>query len=627
MPHSNDRTIVTCAGDHQVRIFDIERTSRSSRPGVTNSGTPDRKVFKSHKSSVKRIVTEASPFYFLTCSEDGEVRQWDIRQPESAYPSHKHANIPPLISYSKHDIQLFTLSCSPSQPHYIALGGTHLHCFLHDRRMLGRDRLEERGQNGFSPSSSRNDDTISDSTRCVAKFAPHGQPRMTNTESRYITGCKLGTANPNELIVSWSVDLVYRFNILKDQQNSTMNQYGLDVQEDEASQAQTRKRKRTPATNSPSTGSNTRRRERRADDDDSYFVMSIGSNDPVSVPIPLRDLPFTFPREQVEDGGSDDEASTSHAQRVRTMKNSLSKSHFDHSPTRQYEEARNILKSSLIAFEQIDDYVSHRTYPMTDNSSLVDYELKLRNDRAKVWRYAQASGTLARVLMQVGFPGRSMDTKFRQSLRYFDTIRPAPREGSSPLERHEQFGYDFIKAVLLWLDSGVGAVLREFSPESEYVSAGSRRRFPVSRNASVDAIEKQLIPYLEGLATDMPIVYAGHGGAGDDPRQTDDLFRSEKEAVRALAREMKKTWSDLNGRDGEDDDTASKDTERRREALKLWAWKICFAILENAAIDVNYPFVEAAFGESTPGRRRDTSRPAAVNIDGTGMYCSHTLTC
>ena len=43
---------------------------------------------------------------------------------------------PPLISYSRYGLDLNTVSCSPSQPHYIALGGAHLHCFLHDRRML-----------------------------------------------------------------------------------------------------------------------------------------------------------------------------------------------------------------------------------------------------------------------------------------------------------------------------------------------------------------------------------------------------------------------------------------------------------------------------------------------------------
>src|SRR4051812_29207761 len=106
MPHTNDSTIVTAAGDTTVRIFDLEYSGRSSIPtqhatatgrrrsldnirrGVRflTSGDTGGKVFRSHGDRVKRIVTESSPNFFLTCSEDGEVRQWDLRQPESAYP-------------------------------------------------------------------------------------------------------------------------------------------------------------------------------------------------------------------------------------------------------------------------------------------------------------------------------------------------------------------------------------------------------------------------------------------------------------------------------------------------------------------------------------------------------------
>lgn len=35
---------------------------------------------------------------------------------------------PPLISYKKYGLDLNSISCAPSQPHYIVLGGAHLHC-------------------------------------------------------------------------------------------------------------------------------------------------------------------------------------------------------------------------------------------------------------------------------------------------------------------------------------------------------------------------------------------------------------------------------------------------------------------------------------------------------------------
>lgn len=96
MPHSNDRTLVTCAGDSEVRVFDIEYNGQSAVPSersnAASSGRALRfnniyngvrylsdantnaRVYRSHADRVKRIVTESSPHVFLTCSEDGEVR-------------------------------------------------------------------------------------------------------------------------------------------------------------------------------------------------------------------------------------------------------------------------------------------------------------------------------------------------------------------------------------------------------------------------------------------------------------------------------------------------------------------------------------------------------------------------
>ena len=99
MPHSNDRTLVTAAGDAEVRVFDIEYSGRSAKlatePNMATTGRGQRfqnmyrgvnylsdgntnaRIYRSHADRVKRIVTESSPNLFLTCSEDGEVRKLD----------------------------------------------------------------------------------------------------------------------------------------------------------------------------------------------------------------------------------------------------------------------------------------------------------------------------------------------------------------------------------------------------------------------------------------------------------------------------------------------------------------------------------------------------------------------
>lgn len=93
MPHSQDRTVITAAGDGEVRIFDLEysgqareassassRASEGRRRGrntvfdgvrYMSDGDTNCRVYRSHGDRVKRIVTESSPHLFLTCSEDG----------------------------------------------------------------------------------------------------------------------------------------------------------------------------------------------------------------------------------------------------------------------------------------------------------------------------------------------------------------------------------------------------------------------------------------------------------------------------------------------------------------------------------------------------------------------------
>lgn len=217
MPHTNERTIITASADCEARVIDIE------------GSVPKGKFRKlqTHDGPVKRIITEDSPFCFLTCSEDGTVRQWDTR----IDPGEVEADWPrPLISYAHYNIELRTMSCSPRQPHYIALGGDHLHCFLHDRRMSGRDKVRERG-GLFWLGKTTKTTIVEEATRCVRKFAPYGKQRMSKFDSgglitygHGITACRISDAIPNELIVSWSDDKIYSFDILRDDPSSINGQ-------------------------------------------------------------------------------------------------------------------------------------------------------------------------------------------------------------------------------------------------------------------------------------------------------------------------------------------------------------------------------------------------------------------
>ncbi|KAK6503524.1 hypothetical protein TWF481_008538 [Arthrobotrys musiformis] len=216
MPHSEDRTLISCAGDGEVRVFDVNY-SASSIDGTNSSfahsvrqtsrlsyGETNTRVYRAHRDRVKRIITENSPHLFLTCSEDGDVRQFDIRAPSDpsrtrlgrfSRDDDDYRDGPrPLISYRKSPLDLNTISVATSQPHYLALGGSHLYCFLHDRRML---RL-------------RDNEPI-----CVKRFAPREDEPWADRGSRggHITACKISDFCPNELIVSWSAGGIGGFDI------------------------------------------------------------------------------------------------------------------------------------------------------------------------------------------------------------------------------------------------------------------------------------------------------------------------------------------------------------------------------------------------------------------------------
>lgn len=255
MPESNDRILASCAADGQVRIFDIEydgppaldtgaavprrRRDRQNRlvfPDVRYLSSADTggKVYRSHSASVKRLVTEASPYLLLSCSSDGDVRQWDIRQPSAAYPEAITRQFgeegdgpggapPPLISYRPFRFGLNSISCSRSQPHYIALGGAHQHAFLHDRRMLRSDSVTQQGMPPPAAASHTHadDDAIDRATRCVRRFAapPPSPPAYAGQQpdwrgSSHVMGVKISDWNPNELVVSWSGDHIYSFDLV-----------------------------------------------------------------------------------------------------------------------------------------------------------------------------------------------------------------------------------------------------------------------------------------------------------------------------------------------------------------------------------------------------------------------------
>lgn len=643
MPYSNDRTIVTAAGDAEVRVFDIEYSGHST-PGSTSTtnarpsgiglhnfndgvrvlsdGDTNSKVFRSHSDRVKRIVTESSPFFFLTCSEDGEVRQWDTRQPSSFYPPPREAarrasgssgadNVPPpLISYKRYHLDLNTISCSPSQPHYIALGGAHLHCFLHDRRMLGRDKLAERGSRLASPSQwdDRDDELMGQATQCVRKFAPKGQRRMRRTDNGHITACKISDANPNEMIVSWSGEWIYSFDLLRSPDARDQGEephYKLAKENpSRTKESKARKRKRQKSGSMISheglqRGSSRQRTESTQGSEHDEMALMVHFGNGQSEEIPIEPPRPRSPPPEAREAALPESERQSHRIGRDTVK--IRNSMFmlkeprrisETDPTGYASSFTTIVGLAASILPEVDEIMRDWRYPVLPHEIDIEFQNELRENRAAVRRFVQASGTLARVL---GGKLRTAGSSDALLSKYFGSIEPALNERPT-ISRREQFGYDFLKAILLWLDSGIGALLAGFSSPSR-----SNPRFPIEEDASVDAVDDVLIPYLLQLASDDPVINVDASRL--EVKENRWTFESEKAAVSSFAQALKIPFADLSSAvvvaspaEGDAASASHIHAQDRRTALKFWAFKVGRGVLMNAGKNINYRFADRAFG-------------------------------
>lgn len=622
MPHSNDRTVISAAGDCEVRIFDLEysggttEASRASAMALNGAnrgmrsniqggvrhlsdGDTNCRVYRSHGDRVKRIVTESSPHLFLSCSEDGEVRQWDLRQPSTAYPSpsSRSASVPPpLISYKRYDLDLNTISCSPSQPHYIALGGAHLHCFLHDRRMLGRDKLEERAASpalSATHISDMDEDVLGQATRCVRKFAPRGQRIMAQRDSGHITACKISDAYPNEIIVSWSGDHVYSFDLVRSPDASEISHEQASTTQSNSQRAressERKRKKRTASQLSHSPGAVSRVQPRQRVEESTALRVRYHNGQSEDIPIARSASPVSSLRESVM---TDRQRKAYRLAKtvVELRKTMFTLNEQDTSTTSADKtlhttEFTSVRSLAATILPQMQEITRTWRYPVAPVQAEVLLQRTLRSNRESAWRFVQASGVIARALG--GQPHTASQEIFDTPL--FARINHAPNEGSFLSDR-ERFGYDFIKAIFLWLDSGLGALIDGFTRSSEVARYASR--LPVPNDASADAFDECIAPYLLAHSSSSPVCNVDASRFEVDENRI--IYATETDAVRAFVDAVRTPFADLSSDDLMEG--TSDSTQNRGDALLHWGLKVARGVLINAGEGVNFAFVDRAFG-------------------------------
>jgi len=76
------------------------------------------RVLRCHTDRTKKIATENSPFLFLSVSEDGSVRQHDLRRPHQC-----RDECPEPLFHAPRNVDLYSLSVSTVTPHIFAVAG------------------------------------------------------------------------------------------------------------------------------------------------------------------------------------------------------------------------------------------------------------------------------------------------------------------------------------------------------------------------------------------------------------------------------------------------------------------------------------------------------------------------
>ncbi|KAF8405472.1 hypothetical protein HHK36_010378 [Tetracentron sinense] len=175
MPYTDDRSIVTCAADGQVRHAQI-----LERGGV------ETVLLAEHQGRAHKLAIEpGSPHIFYTCGEDGLVQHFDLRTGTSTelftcHSFHDKSRFMPIV-------QLNAITIDPRHPNLFAVAGSDEFARLYDIRKYKWDGSTEFGQptDCFCPSHLIGDDEVG------------------------ITG--LAFSDQSELLVSYNDEFIYLF--------------------------------------------------------------------------------------------------------------------------------------------------------------------------------------------------------------------------------------------------------------------------------------------------------------------------------------------------------------------------------------------------------------------------------
>ena len=449
-------------------------------------------------------------------------------------------------------------------------------------------------------------------TRCVRKFAPEGRKKMRRTDNGHITACKISDANPNEMIASWSGDHIYSFDLARspdagegDAKNINAWTSGKGKGKVRETGNRKRKRKKQESTTSLEAGmtSSKSRRAKERSDEDGDLALRVRYVNGQSEDIVMGDVVPNLPSSMVEEAR---ESVLSESQKrslriakslvkIRMMMFSLEGSGGISESSEYLHHASSFITAlglAAICLPEMDEISRSWRYPVNPLPEDIIMQQTLRANRDSSRRFVQAAGTLARIL---GGKIQTASLVPSPTIDLFQEISAAPHEGSGQSER-EIFNYDFLKAIILWLEGGPEALLQGFKRPSN--QRRHNPRFPVPDGADLSGIDQWLIPYLLGLATGKPI--SNLDASRFERDETRKTFDTDTAAVIAFANAIKMPLENLSSAimpvPGNTDDRPRPYLQDKEAAKKYWAFKVGRGLLMNAGEGVNFQSTDTAFG-------------------------------
>ncbi|KAL8162383.1 hypothetical protein V2J09_013872 [Rumex salicifolius] len=147
LPDTSDELVASGAGDCEVRVFNVARSSERS---AEVTPTAPLAHFQCHTKRVKKLAVEVgNPHVVWSASEDGTLRQHDLREccscPSAGSTENECRNIlldlrcgekRSLSDPPNGTLNLKSCEISITRPHLLLVGGSDAFARLYDRRML-----------------------------------------------------------------------------------------------------------------------------------------------------------------------------------------------------------------------------------------------------------------------------------------------------------------------------------------------------------------------------------------------------------------------------------------------------------------------------------------------------------